>query len=349
MAKKSFFLAAAFLAAFILLSVSSYASSPGISDVNATLVNDTSATITWATNENANSSVNYGNTTALGNVTSSPEMVMNHSINLTSLTANTTYYYNVTSCDSSGNCNTSGIFNFTTLPPDITPPSISDVNATNITNSSAVITWTTNESSNSSVSYGINISLGNINSSSEMTISHSIDLTSLTSNKTYYYNVTSCDSSGNCNTSDAYNFTTLDIIIEMEMNWSEWYTNGTINFSQYSTNELENISNVTFTNQYGAIAYLEPLNITASRNLTGNIVVANLSITVNSTSLPEFNRSAKLTFSGVPLAHPVVKREGSDCGSYCQNASYNSTTGIYNVTVLSFSSTSGTEPNTPSL
>lgn len=316
---------------------------PVITDVQNYSVTNQSAIIGWTTSEQANSTVKYGNTTALGSTNSSSSWATSRNISLTGLQSNTTYYYNVTSCDVMGNCNTSGTFNFTTLTTDTTPPSISGVNATNIANYSATINWTTNESSNSSVNYGLNASLGSMNSSSNMVINHSVDLLYLKANTTYYYNVTSCDASGNCNRSGTFNFTTLEVFIEIGMNWSEWDSNGTTNFTQYSAAQLENISNVTLFNQYGGIAFLENLNISVSRNLTGNIVVADLSIAVNSTGLPEFNKSANLTFSNVTLAKPIVKRDGSDCGSHCQNASYNATAGVYNVTVLSFSTYSLTE------
>ncbi|MCK4670620.1 MAG: PGF-pre-PGF domain-containing protein [Nanoarchaeota archaeon] len=87
---------------------------PVISNVAATQITHESAVITWATNEVANSSVNYGASTALGTLAVGAPLVTSHSIGLTNLVPGTLYYYNVTSCDSAGNCTSSGIFNFTT-------------------------------------------------------------------------------------------------------------------------------------------------------------------------------------------------------------------------------------------
>ena len=87
---------------------------PIITNVTA-YPSSTSATISWITNENANSSVNYGTNITLGNFVHSAIFVTNHSIALTGLNANTLYYYNVTSCDLAGNCITEGPYNFTTL------------------------------------------------------------------------------------------------------------------------------------------------------------------------------------------------------------------------------------------
>lgn len=183
---------------------------PIISNVNATSITNSSAVIVWTTDELSNSTVNYGLNDSLGSFVYESSMVINHSIPISSLSANTTYFYNVSSCDSSGNCNTSGPYNFTTTTvADTTAPAIENVSATSITNQSATITWDTDELSNSSVNYGTTLALGSYASNSPLVTSHSVPLTALTNFTLYYYNVSSCDSSGNCNTTGPYNFTTL--------------------------------------------------------------------------------------------------------------------------------------------
>ena len=86
---------------------------PSVSSVSAS-VSTTSATITWTTNENTNSSVNYGTATSLGTVSDSSSLTTSHSIALSGLSASTLYYYNITSCDSTNNCITNGANSFTT-------------------------------------------------------------------------------------------------------------------------------------------------------------------------------------------------------------------------------------------
>ncbi|MFQ6119614.1 MAG: fibronectin type III domain-containing protein, partial [Methanosarcinales archaeon] len=105
--------------------------------------------------------------------------------------------------DSAGNLGTQ-IGNFTT------PPLITNVSATSITNNSATITWDTDEISDSLVKYGTesgNYTL--LASNASLVLEHSIDLTGLLENTTYYYVVNSTDPSGNSNESLEYNFTTL--------------------------------------------------------------------------------------------------------------------------------------------
>jgi len=179
---------------------------PVISSVVNYSITTSSAAVNWTTDENANSTLNYGTTTALGSSNSSTASTTTHSLSMSGLSDGTTYYYNVTSCDSLGNCNTTGPNSFTTL--DGTSPGIENVTNTSITSSGVTIAWDTTENANSSVNYGINTSLGTLSSSATLTSSHSISLSSLSASTVYYYNVTSCDSSDNCNTTGTYNFTT---------------------------------------------------------------------------------------------------------------------------------------------
>jgi hypothetical protein len=90
-------------------------------------ITNVSANITWGTDQATDSLVEYGLTTALGSSVSNGALVFSHDAPLTGLTPNTTYYYNVTSCNSFASCVTAGPFNFTTLANvvDTTAPTVS--------------------------------------------------------------------------------------------------------------------------------------------------------------------------------------------------------------------------------
>ncbi len=91
---------------------------PVISAVNATAIATSSATITWTTNESADSQVEYGTSLSYGqNTTLNSTLVTNHSSSLAGLTASTPYHYRVKSRDAAGNLTTSGDFTFTTAAP----------------------------------------------------------------------------------------------------------------------------------------------------------------------------------------------------------------------------------------
>jgi len=92
--------------------------------------------------------------------------------------------------------------------PDVTPPVISAIAASSITSSGAVITWTTDEASNSVVNYGLTTSYGSTVTNSTMVTSHTVSLTGLTASTLYHYRVNSTDAAGNTATSTDYTFTT---------------------------------------------------------------------------------------------------------------------------------------------
>ncbi|MBW2984920.1 Ig-like domain-containing protein, partial [Candidatus Woesearchaeota archaeon] len=142
----------------------------------------------------------------------------NNFYNATGLDCEAEYTITVNTKDTSGNVNDTDISSTanTLTCPDTTPPDITGVSAENVTYESAVIVWqTNNEASNSSLNYGISLSLGTTAANSSFVNDHSIALTNLTNSTLYYFNVTSCDSTGNCNTSGYYNFTTEELEVEL--------------------------------------------------------------------------------------------------------------------------------------
>jgi regulation of enolase protein 1 (concanavalin A-like superfamily) len=87
---------------------------PTISNIQAAVTADT-ATISWVTDEPANSGVAYGNTSAYENGTVTDGFYRNtHSVTLTDLQADTEYHYQVSSADASGNTSYSADLTFVT-------------------------------------------------------------------------------------------------------------------------------------------------------------------------------------------------------------------------------------------
>ena len=87
---------------------------PQISNVTVSNITINSAVITWTTNEQADSKVEYGTTLSYGSEKTDPSFVFNHSITLTGLSQDTVYNFRVSSKDSSGNVATSQNYTFRT-------------------------------------------------------------------------------------------------------------------------------------------------------------------------------------------------------------------------------------------
>lgn len=94
------------------------------------------------------------------------------------------------------------------LPPDNTPPVISNVAANGVSDTVATINWTTDENSNSAVDYGPTAAYGSVASNATMTVNHSIPLTNLTPNTQYHYRVRSRNPTGLQTSSADFVFTT---------------------------------------------------------------------------------------------------------------------------------------------
>jgi hypothetical protein len=166
-----------------------YATFPVISDVASSSVTSVSATITWTTDINANSLVDYGLTTAYGYTSGDViNRVTDHSIEITGLSPGTPYHFRVRSADSNGDESSDsngGVgFTFTT----VASPIISNVHLADVGNNYATIDWQTDVAAYPFVAYGATTSYGKLVGDEETAVtSHSISLAGLTLGNLYHY------------------------------------------------------------------------------------------------------------------------------------------------------------------
>ncbi|TSC95867.1 MAG: FG-GAP repeat-containing protein [Parcubacteria group bacterium Athens1014_10] len=182
---------------------------PQISNITSTNIGQTSATITWTTDENSTSRVEYGTTVSYGYLTIlDSNLVASHSVALSNLQAGAIYHYRVISKDVSNNEKISGDNFFTTISADNQAPQISGRAVSEITQTTVKITWITDEDSSSKVEYGATANYGSTANTSGLTKTHSVSLSGLSAGVTYHYAVSSEDSSSNEATSGDATFTT---------------------------------------------------------------------------------------------------------------------------------------------
>jgi hypothetical protein len=154
----------------------------------------------------------YGTDAAYGLKTSEGNLVLDHSLILTGLSPSSTYHFRVSSTDASGNGPTlSGDYSFTTLTTsDVTPPVISNVRVSGITDRVAVISWETDEPANSTVEYGTTAFYGSLIADNPFVFEHQISVSGLNASTTYHFKVGSTDATGNGPAfSGDFSFTTL--------------------------------------------------------------------------------------------------------------------------------------------
>jgi ribosomal protein S27E/chitodextrinase len=174
---------------------------PQISNARVEGVTESTATVLWDTDELSDSFVEYGLSSSYGLSSADKSFTTHHSLPLQGLSADKSYNYRVMSADSSGNTGIGTDMTFRTAKtpakPDTTPPQISAINVSGITNMRAVVMWTTDELADSAVEYGRASDYGLRSSDPSVTMVHSIVLENLNASTTYHFRVKSTDVAGN--------------------------------------------------------------------------------------------------------------------------------------------------------
>ena len=180
---------------------------PVISQLQVVAITTTSATVTWVTNENADSRVDYGLTQAYGLSQSVAAFVTSHSIVLSGLTPNQEYNFRVTTKDVATNATISANGTFRTTIP--AAPVISSIAVTNITQTSARVTWTTSSATDSVVQYGTSVPYSSEVSNGVLVMVHGMNLVGLQKGRLYNFRVISQDAYAQFAESTNQTFSTL--------------------------------------------------------------------------------------------------------------------------------------------
>ncbi|MFA7253865.1 MAG: DUF2341 domain-containing protein [Patescibacteria group bacterium] len=172
----------------------------------------TTATIAWVVSRDSTASVRFGkNKDALDSGQLSTTLETDHSILLVGLDPGETYYYQVQSLDQYRDYSLDDAYSTTYSFATLDSPSIANVTVSNITLTSADITWETTTASNTKVHYGNSISYGLVlpEADDSMTTKHSVKLSNLAHTTKYHFKIQGGDIDDNTMSSDDYVFDTL--------------------------------------------------------------------------------------------------------------------------------------------
>ena len=185
---------------------------PVVNSLSAGTITTTGAILSVTTDEAANCSYATTDSAYAGMTAFTTTGGTSHTATITGLTPSTGYDFYVRCQDTTAQLNTmttSAHVSFTTLTPDTAAPVITNIQASGITTTGAIITWTTDESAGGTVEYGLTSSYG---SSQAQTggagTSHTATLSGLTPGSTYHFRVISTDGSSNTGTSGDNTFDT---------------------------------------------------------------------------------------------------------------------------------------------
>ncbi|PIP17715.1 MAG: hypothetical protein COY82_00680 [Parcubacteria group bacterium CG_4_10_14_0_8_um_filter_35_7] len=190
---------------------------PIISQVRVSFVTGKTATIVWETDEEADSTVEYGLREEFDKRKYSSSKVKIHEITLTKLLKETYYNARVKSKDKSGNESVSQEFRFKTLEgeelddADLIISNITPISGDSpqISQTSAQVTWQTNRPADGRVDYGESTRYGEkVSSTPPKSINHSFVLENLKEGTLYHFRVKSEDIFGKTAVSLDHIFTT---------------------------------------------------------------------------------------------------------------------------------------------
>ena len=181
---------------------------PAITENPVAVSDSFAATITWRTERVASSFVDFGLTkTDWTEEQGTADMVEEHSVRITGLKPETTYFYQVKSIDVDENEAYSNVYSFVTLEA----PRVLELDVTDIKLFDAIVTWDTNKETTAVIEYGTTTDYGMTYTDVTLSyaLTHTVKLDHLDDSQTYHLRINGQDRSGNPIQSDDYSFTTL--------------------------------------------------------------------------------------------------------------------------------------------
>jgi|GEM_PF-1449198 len=179
-----------------------------------------------------------------------------------------------------------------TSTPTNPAPVISDISITNITGSSAVISWHTNVPSTSVVNYGLDTTYGLLVQNPTLTTAHQISLGSpaLAQGTHYFLKVSSATATGASNTSNSQEFTTTGFTVTIRVVDAHGkLVKGAKVFLNGQTEKTNSAGIVTLTN---VPAGAQTVSITINGKITRRTITVTSNSTSGSTKLQQFSLSA---------------------------------------------------------
>ncbi|MFA6076841.1 MAG: LamG-like jellyroll fold domain-containing protein [Candidatus Paceibacterota bacterium] len=275
---------------------------------------------------------------------------------------------------SNGGTTASCSISISSIPADTTAPSITGINASNLTTTSATISWSNNEPTTTIIQYGATVGYGN---SSASTSSGTMTLISLTPNSIYHYRIISTDAAGNPTTSGDGTFSTLptppsndldnDGVLNINDKCGSTPLGVTVNTLGCPLPKLThftikptlsgdlNSSSFDLGTAYGKVSFTNAPLIKSNGDaldIDSHLTIGQALVTLNSTSLPELNRPATITLYNLSFNTVKILKDGVLCTT-CGTPSYSTVAGQGKTLVFTVSGFStytvieGTDP-TPS-
>lgn len=177
----------------------------------------------------------------------------------------------------------------------------------------------------------------NLDNGSNTTLSNNVTFNTTSGPHTLYLYAN--NSYGNSSKNITFTANATKIVIKYN-NHSGSKKGESTNFNESSYEDLQNLSDIILEHtDYGKIRFNSEINLSNDNTPDNNeidlddyIMVSNNSIIINSTALPNFNKSATLYLYNLAFINPKIMKDGENCPStICNLINYSGGTFVFNV------------------
>ncbi len=254
-----------------------YTTAPKLQDGPEVTPKSFSGAVVWNTDRIASSFIEYGTDPYHlgkqngGETIGTLDLVTKHTVAINGLQPETIYSYQAVWVDQDGNRGQSEVLTFATG----LRPKISDVAVSNITLTTATISWTSTTVATSNVVYGKTKSFGQSvsDASGTGTTRHSVQIEGLDDTTTYHFQISGTDTDNNLLQSDEYTFDTLTRPIITGFDFAQVKDAATITMRFSWTTNVPTTSIISYTQSGGSAKNLS----NAEYGTKHEMVVGNLS------------------------------------------------------------------------
>lgn len=256
-----------------------------------------SVDFSWRTDREASSYVRItqGNTFVSEQGHASLEKA--HEVSVTGLKPGINYNYQLVWLDQDGNEGKSNIEEFKTADA----PYISEVNISNITLSSALITWKSTSVAQTNLYYGKDTTYGTsiAESSTSGTTSHSAFLDNLETGTTYHFKIRGTDTEDNDLVSDDYSFSTLPLPLILNVTTQPITDRPAQALKINWTTNVPTSSTITYASAGGKSSEVSKSELSIAHELETGPLEDNATYTFTISGRDQFGNEAVSTLSGI--------------------------------------------------
>ncbi len=220
-----------------------------------------------------------------------------HTVTVTGLKPGITYNYQLVWLDADGNQGKSNIEEFKTSDA----PYISEVNISNITLDSALITWNSTSVAQTNLYFGKDAKYGSTKteSSGSGTTSHSIALTKLETGTTYHFKIRGTDTDSNDLVSDDYSFSTLPLPLVSNITTQPITDRPSQALKINWTTNVPTSSTITYAPASGKSSEVSKSELSTAHELETGALEDNATYTFTISGRDQFGNEATSTLSGI--------------------------------------------------